>query len=438
MCPGWTRPSRRCNIRCAECAGVVQRRGDPNMEQPGDERVMKATRRIELVYFNAGGGHRAAALALETVLRESSCGWEVHAVNLAQMLDPTDRFRQATGVAPEDYYNLRLARGWTLGLAQELRVLQAAIRVAHKPMVALLRRHWLATRPDLVVSLIPNFNRAMCEALGSARPEAPYVTVMTDLADYPPNFWIEHDARQHLVCGSARALAQAREAGHPECHIHAVSGMVLHPRFYEPCTEPRASARARLGLAAQAPTGLVMFGGHGSPAMLRIARSLPDTQLLLICGHNQRLAARLRASAGAARAAHVVLGYVADMPRAMQLCDFFIGKPGPGSLSEAVQQRLPVIVTENALTLPQERYNAQWVREQGIGLVLRSFRDIAPAVGQLCAGLPQYRARTQLLGNRAVFEIPAILERILQRAPAAAPASAADSPPSLRTAGTSG
>jgi UDP-N-acetylglucosamine:LPS N-acetylglucosamine transferase len=292
--------------------------------------------------------------------------------------------------------------------------LQTAIRLAHKPLVSMLQRHWRVSQPDLVVSLIPNFNRAMCQALGSALPSVPYVTVLTDLADYPPRFWIEKDARQHLICGSARALAQARAAGCPESRLHAVSGMILHPRFYEMARGEREAERARLGLTPELPTGLVLFGGHGAPAMLRIARCLPDTQLLLICGHNARLAARLRALAS--RAPHVVLDYVRDMPQAMQLCDFFIGKPGPASISEAVQQRLPVIVTRNALTLPQERYNTLWVRQHQVGLVLKSFRQIEPAVQQMCERLEQFRQSTGEIRNRAVFEIPTILARILAQA----------------------
>ena len=67
----------------------------------------------------------------------------------------------------------------------------------------------------------------------------------------------------------------------------------------------------------------------------------------------------------------------------MQLADYFIGKPGPGSISEAVAMRLPVIVERNAWTLPQERYNAEWVREMGVGIVLPNFRGIARAVEEL-------------------------------------------------------
>ena len=81
---------------------------------------------IDLVYFNAGGGHRSAALALDAVIRELALPWAVRLVNLFEVLDPRDVFGKTTGMKPEQYYNARLARGWTLGLAQELKVLAGA------------------------------------------------------------------------------------------------------------------------------------------------------------------------------------------------------------------------------------------------------------------------------------------------------------------------
>jgi 1,2-diacylglycerol 3-beta-galactosyltransferase len=98
----------------------------------------------------------------------------------------------------------------------------------------------------------------------------------------------------------------------------------------------------------------------------------------------------------------------------MQLADYFIGKPGPGSISEAVAMRLPTIVECNAWTLPQERYNAVWVREQGVGVVLPNFRAIARAVEELLEPncYARFREATAQSRNRAVFEIPDILQRI--------------------------
>jgi UDP-N-acetylglucosamine:LPS N-acetylglucosamine transferase len=102
----------------------------------------------------------------------------------------------------------------------------------------------------------------------------------------------------------------------------------------------------------------------------------------------------------------------------MQLADFFIGKPGPGSLSEAVQMGLPVIVIDNAWTMPQERYNAEWIRDNGLGVVHGSFRTIDRAVAQLVARLDEFAARVGRIDNRALFEVPVMLERILGQAAA--------------------
>ena len=78
-----------------------------------------------------------------------------------------------------------------------------------------------------------------------------------------------------------------------------------------------------------------------------------------------------------------VEGFTTNIPYFMALSDFFIGKPGPGSISEALSKRLPVIIDCNAWTLPQERYNAQWVREKKVGMVVQHHRQMAAAVAEL-------------------------------------------------------
>jgi len=192
----------------------------------------------------------------------------------------------------------------------------------------------------------------------------------------------------------------------------------LHPRFYEPAVEERVAGRLRLGLRADLPTAVVLFGGYGSQAMLEIAERLDDSklelQLIFICGRNEKLAGALRS--GKSRLPRYVEGFTKDVNRYMQVADFFIGKPGPGSVSEALAMRLPVIVSCNAWTLPQERYNAEWVLENEVGVVLRSFAEIVPAVARMIepANLARFRANAGGLKNQAVFEIPGMLEQILE------------------------
>lgn len=157
-------------------------------------------KRLALIYFNAGGGHRAAALALQAELSNQYPEWEITLIDLFKALDPEEKFRRMTGFAPEAYYNKRLATGFTFGLTQELKVLQALIRMSHKHQVAKLKECWLRIKPSMVVSLVPNFNRAIGESIKLVSPTSPFVTVMTDMADFPPHFWVERGFTQHLVC----------------------------------------------------------------------------------------------------------------------------------------------------------------------------------------------------------------------------------------------
>src|SRR5581483_6873054 len=158
------------------------------------------------------------------------------------------------------------------------------IRIYHSAQVKLLSAYWKQQNPDMVVSLVPNFNRALFESLERSLPRAPFVTVLTDLADYPPHFWIEKQ-RQFFICGTHRAIEQALGMGHPAAHVFQVSGMILRPEFYEPRTFDRRVERRQLVLDPELPTGLVLFGGQGSNVMFSIAERLgnssADLQLIL-------------------------------------------------------------------------------------------------------------------------------------------------------------
>jgi 1,2-diacylglycerol 3-beta-galactosyltransferase len=375
----------------------------------GANRVPK----VDFVYFDAGGGHRAAATALRSLIADQARPWEVRLVNLQEVLDSMDVFRKVTGLRLEDIYNQMLAKGWTLGSAQGLMFMHGVIRLYHGTTVRLLQEYWIKTRPDMVVSLVPNFDRAIYDSLKAALPQVPFVTILTDFADFPPHFWIERGQDQYFVCGTEKAVDQAKAMGYKNGHIFATSGMILRPKFYEPITVDRDSERSRLGLTPDRLTGVVLFGGQGSSVMLQIAQRLADVQLILICGKNQKLAERLRALPSTAP--RFVEGFTSEIPYYMHLADFFIGKPGPGSISEAVHMKLPIIVERNLWTLAQERYNAEWVKEKNAGLVVPNFSGIREAVAQLERGLAGYRSSVDKIRNRAVFEIPDILATILER-----------------------
>jgi 1,2-diacylglycerol 3-beta-galactosyltransferase len=376
-------------------------------------------RKLTIVFHHAGGGHRSAAEALKATLSSQEHPWEVSVLDIQELLDPLDVVRRATGLRIQDTYNLILRKGWTRFTPQLLAVLQGTIRLYHSPIVKALRGYWAQHPADLVLSVIPHFNRAIADSLRPVGPRtpgtgAPFVVLITDLADYPPHFWIEPES-EYIIVGTERARQQALTMGHPADHVFLTSGMILKPQFYEKTTVDRAAERKRLGLEPDCPTGIVLFGGHGSQVMVDITKKLNEAgsgvQLILICGHNERLAAQLKGLR--TRKPIAVVGFAQNVEYYMSLADFFIGKPGPGSISEALQFHLPVIVECNSKTLPQERYNAEWVTEKGYGIVVPSFKKIAPAVQRLLqsATFDEFRRKVSEYSNRALFEVPIILEQ---------------------------
>jgi Glycosyltransferase family 28 C-terminal domain len=376
---------------------------------------------IEIIYFDAGGGHRASAAALQAVAEQQQRPWRIRLINLRDVLDPADFIRRLTGVRSEDFYNTMLKFDLTAGVGPLLPVMHLLIRRTHRRSTELLARHWARTRPDLVVSLIPHFNRAILEGLrladamteGSATP---MITIMTDLADFPPHFWIEAQD-QFLICATAVAVQQALSVGLPRENIFRTSGMIVRPEFYQRLQLCREDERIRLGLDPQLPTGLVIFGGYGSRRMLtiaqRIAESRQAVQLIFICGHNDHLRNQLAAMKLPFRC-HTE-GFTPKVSYFMQLADFFVGKPGPGTIAEALVSGLPVIVARNTSTMVQERYNTDWIRLKRVGIVIRSFSEIAEAVATITSETlrQDFRAQVAGLNNRAVFEIPDILEQIM-------------------------
>jgi len=375
-------------------------------------------RKLTIVFFDAGGGHRNAAEALKTTLEQQARPWSVQLINLQEQLDSIDVIRRATGIRIQDGYNLILRKGWTRPTKQLLVLLRGLVRLYHGQVVAMLEKYWREHPADLVLSVIPLFNRALAESLRAAGPQTAFATLLTDIADCPPHFWIEEES-EFLICGSERAEQQAFATGHTRDRVFRTSGMILKQKFYD---KPQVNVRAereKLGLHPDLPTGIVMFGGHGAPVMAEIAERIDvgtgEVQQILICGHNQKLNSEL--ASRRTRRPMRVEGYTSNVAYYMALSDFFIGKPGPGSISEALQFDLPVILERNHRTMPQERYNTDWVLEKRLGIVLKDFSEIASGVGQLLqpGTFAELRANARAYTNRAIFEVPAILEEVVER-----------------------
>ncbi len=381
---------------------------------------------VLLFTIDAGGGHRAAARALAAAAGESAAPFDLRVENFQRLLLPLDVLHRTTGLSLEDAYNLILRRRWSALMVPLLRVMHGAIRVRRRAIVRTLAR-WLREqpRPAAVVSVMPNFNGVMRDAIASAHPGVPLVVVLTDLADFPPRFWIE-PGLDRVVVATDEAEHQARGIGIAPAALRRVSGMVLHPSFYRQATaRSREQARQVFGFAPGDFVVMLLFGGKGSPEMEPLADQLlslqPAPRVVAVCGDNPRLFERLARIEARAGGRLLRLGFSDRVAELLAASDLLVTKPGPGSLAEAFHQRVPVIVVRNLHTIPQERFNTDYVRERGLGRVVRHWREIPGVVAELwtdVAGREAIRARLAALPeNRAVHEVLAVVAEAAGVAP---------------------
>jgi UDP-N-acetylglucosamine:LPS N-acetylglucosamine transferase len=341
----------------------------------------------------------------------------IEAVSLQAVLEPLDFWKRATGHSIEAAYNAVIQGGSTRFLVPLLRVLHAVIRLRHRALVRQLALFLRERRPAVVVSVMPNFNAVIRDAVRQAQPGVPFVVLLTDLADFPPRFWMV-PGLDRVIVGSERATEQALELGLPRERISSTSGMVLHPRFHSlPGREAPAAFRRELGIDPDADVVLLLFGGKGAAEMDPLAgallAALEDWHVVAICGDNPSLVEAMgRRAAGSGGRLHV-LGFTQEVAAALAASDLLVAKPGPGVLAEAFHMRVPAIVPSNSSTVPQERYNARFLQEHGLGIVVSHWREIPREAAALAADpgrLREIRRKLQALPeNRAVFEALALI-----------------------------
>lgn len=381
--------------------------------------------RPEVILFivDAGGGHRASANALVAAAEEERRPFRFRVVNVQELLAPLDLWARVTGRPIEATYNEWIRSDHTRFLVPALRFMQWLIRRMRGNLRRLVVRDLRARPPALALSLFPNFNAVLRDAVREALPGRSLFVLLTDYADFPPHFWME-TGLDRVIVGSDHAADQARALGLPPEAVTRTSGMVMHPRFYSGGgAAARVAARAELNIPADAFTVMELFGGKGSaemePLTAELLRVLPDAHVIAACGDNPALCGRLAPMAEASGGRLHALGFTRRIADYLAASDLLVTKPGPGSLAEALQQRVPVVVASHARTIPQERWNAEMVQALDVGRVARSVEEMPAAAAALRADAAAWaRVRANLAAlppNRAVYEVLDLVEAELRR-----------------------
>lgn len=316
--------------------------------------------RILILFSDTGGGHRSAAEAIDEALR-----LEYGELVSTEMVDI---FRQA---APPPLQHLpglypkmvRLPRAWELGYRLSDGDRRASLLTSSAwPYLRKSLRRLVAQHPcELIVSVHPLANAPVMRALDQR--QIPFITVVTDLVTTHA-FWY-HAGVDLCLVPTQRAFERAIACG---MHAHAVRvvGLPVARRFCQPGGDP-AVLRSRLGWPVERPTVLLVGGGEGMGPIERIAREIAANctwlSLVIIAGRNRELKQRLEKIPWGIPT--FVYGFVTDMPDFMRASDILVTKAGPGTIMEAINSRLPMILYSR---LPgQEDGNVDYVVSEQVG-----------------------------------------------------------------------
>lgn len=367
--------------------------------------LSKDDKKVDVVFFDAGSGHRSAARALERALTGARPGWRVRSVNYPDVIAGN---RWWAGVVRWgiDEFNWELTRERVFDLPGKVNLGLLFHDLLCAPALGKLSEFWRDDPPDAVVSVTPMFHPSLYCAARRVNPGVLCVTVPVDCEEFKGRYWFEPRVEQHYLLGTPRLRQQARRLPIPREFLHPVEGMIVDPELYEPPPAGLAGKLTALGLDPALPTGLVHFGGQGSVVIARVARQLaearPPVNVIFLCGHNAAVRREVERLATPYRKA--VLGYTAETPITYQrLADFVIGKPGVMTINEALVLGKPLILLKARGLGPVQVGNEKWAVERGLGVLIEGPRAVGPAVERVLAS-PRYREAAARHHHRGVFD----------------------------------
>ncbi len=331
--------------------------------------------RIIFLFTDAGGGHRSAGEAVIEALRlDYGDRFDVKMVDILKTYGPPMINR-----LPDWYpWMVRSRRLWRLmfrttdGLSQ----VKLGMTLLY-PYVRREVKRFLTENPgDLFVSVHPGANYAIMRFLGADRPT--FVSIVTELTNVHA-VWYHPQTDLCLVpteVGRQRAL----KYGWPPQKVQVV-GLPVSYQFCQPGKD-RTILRQQLDWPVDRPVVLLMGGGEGMGPMeetaVSISKNCPEIALAMVAGRNQSLRDSLEAYSWPIPVR--IYGFTNQVADFMQAADILVTKGGPGTISEALNAGLPMIIYTY---LPgQEEGNVAYIVENragvyapGAGRVVKAIRE---------------------------------------------------------------
>jgi 1,2-diacylglycerol 3-beta-galactosyltransferase len=323
----------------------------------------QSPRKPHIVFYfsDTGGGHRSAAEAIiEAIQLEYENRVTTEMVDFFKSYAPRP-FNRAAEMYP---YMVKAPHLWGAGFhATDGRAVARAITTTMWPIARQAARSLVQSHPaDMIVTVHPFANSFALRALGKNRP--PFINVVTDMVTTHA-LWYDNRADLILV-PTETARSRALKYNMPPEKVQVV-GLPVAARYCQPVGS-KTPMREKLGWPLDKPIVLLVGGGEGMGPLAKTAQAIDqsglDVGLIIVCGRNQKLKATLETCKW--ENPTLIYGFTRDMPDFMRASDFIVTKAGPGTVAEALNAELPIILYSK---LPgQEDGNVTFVEEEGAGV----------------------------------------------------------------------
>ncbi len=316
---------------------------------------------MTFLFSDTGGGHRAAC---EAIIEAIHC--EFDDAVITQMVDfLKDYAPPPFNHLPEAYPDLvRVPELWGAmfdisdGRSQARFVTSVFWPYVRRAARRLVNDH----HSEMLVSVHPLATTFALKALGKNRP--PFVTVVTDMVSTHA-LWFDHRADLTIV-----PTEMARQVAIGYTMLPEKVRVVGQP-VSQGCSAPigdRSHLRKTFGWPKGKKVILLVGGGEGMGPLAATARAIDesglDVCLVIVTGRNSKLEAELKEQTWENPA--FIYGFVHDMPNFMRAADVIVTKAGPGTIAEALNAELPIILYAK---LPgQEDGNVDFVLSEGVGV----------------------------------------------------------------------
>ncbi|MBN1527202.1 MAG: hypothetical protein JW919_06450 [Candidatus Omnitrophica bacterium] len=339
-------------------------------------------KKILILYATAGIGHKKAAMAI----KEAFDGLKLPAVDvtLADALDHSPAFFKKT--YPQAYLLMvnKLSPLWALSYYftdnRFVNIVISKIRHLNNWLNSRKLREYLrSTQPDVIVSTHFFASEVISSLKGKGLLRSKLVTVVTDYRLH--SWWVNRNTDLYTV-GSTDARDDLVKWGVPTERVR-VLGIPAQPVFSG--TVDKEKVVQGLGFEKGVFTILSMGGGFGVGPIEELIRAADrvraKVQMIVVCGHNEKLIERVKALKSQLKIRIFTLGFIHNVYDYMAVSDIVISKSGGITTSESLVKELPMIII--APIPGQETRNSDFLIRHGAALKMDNAAELKGIVEDL-------------------------------------------------------